>query len=90
MSSKSEDFPTPVSPTRRSVYDAFAGFAGALMIPCLRYATLLRIASEVLHQGCHCDLLDSQGVILIMVFQGVLVRASRYTIRGYFATEWTT
>jgi len=41
MSSKSDDFPTPVSPTRRIVYDAFAGSARVLMIPFLRDSTLL-------------------------------------------------
>jgi len=41
MSSKSEDFPTPVSPTRMIVYDAFAGSVCVLMIPRLRDSTLL-------------------------------------------------
>ena len=36
MSSKSEDFPTPVSPTRRMVYGTFAPSFDDLMIPLLR------------------------------------------------------
>jgi len=41
MNSKSDDFPTPVSPTRRIVYGAFAGPACVLMFPFLRDSTLL-------------------------------------------------
>jgi len=41
MSSKTEDFPTPVSPTRRMVYDAFASFFDVLMIPLLSDSTSL-------------------------------------------------
>ena len=33
---KSEDFPGPVPPTRRMVYDAFALFFNVLTIPCKR------------------------------------------------------
>ena len=36
MNFKSEDFAALVPPTRRMVYDAFALFFGAVMIPCLR------------------------------------------------------
>ena len=36
MNFKNEDFLTPVPPTRRMVYDAFAFFFGAVMIPFLR------------------------------------------------------
>ena len=36
MNSKAEDFPTPVSPTSRMVYGAFALFFDVLMIPSLR------------------------------------------------------
>jgi len=48
MSSMIEDFPTPVSPTRRMVYDLFAD---VLIIPFLRDSTSLekmirRITSE--------------------------------------------
>jgi len=50
MSSMTEDFPTPVSPTRRMVYDLFAD---VLIIPFLRDPTSLekmirRIASKKL------------------------------------------
>ena len=41
MNSKIEDFPTPVSPTRRLVYGAFALCFDVLMIPFLRDFTLL-------------------------------------------------
>ena len=41
MSSKTEDFPTPVSPMRRMVYGAFALLAELLMIPFLRDSTSL-------------------------------------------------
>ena len=36
MNFKNADFWTSVPPTRRMVYDAFALFFGAVMIPCLR------------------------------------------------------
>jgi len=39
--SKTEDFPTPVSPTRRIVYGAFALFFDVLTIPLLRDSTSL-------------------------------------------------
>ncbi len=41
MSSKTEDFPTPVSPTSRMVYGLFALFLDILMIPFLRDSTSL-------------------------------------------------
>ncbi len=41
MNSKSEDFPTPVFPTRRIVYGLFALFFDTLMIPFLRDTTSL-------------------------------------------------
>jgi len=41
MSSKTEDFPTPDSPTRRIVYGAFALFFDVLTIPSLRDFTSL-------------------------------------------------
>jgi len=39
MNSKTDDFPTPVSPTRRMVYGLFAPFFDVLMIPFLRDPT---------------------------------------------------
>ena len=42
MSSKTEDFPTPVSPTRRMVYGGVAVFFDVLMIPFLRDCTSLK------------------------------------------------
>ena len=36
MSSRNEDFPTPVSPTRRMVHGAFALSIDVLMVPFLR------------------------------------------------------
>ena len=41
MNSKAQDFPTPVSPTRRMVYDLFALIFDVLMIPFLRDSTSL-------------------------------------------------
>src|SRR5258706_3941026 len=41
INSKTEDFPTPGSPTRRIVYGAFALFFDVLMIPFLRDSTSL-------------------------------------------------
>jgi len=41
MSSKTEDFPTPISPTTRIVYAAFVLFFDILMTPFLRDATSL-------------------------------------------------
>jgi len=67
MSSKTEDFPTPVSP-KGMVYGAFA----SLMCCCdpLPFSRLLeRLLSR---RKYHCDLLYTRGVILIIVFQGVL------------------
>ena len=50
MSSRTEDFPTPVSPIRRMVYDAFALVFDVLMIPCLRSSKLLEMRSVLMHQ----------------------------------------
>ena len=41
MSSKSEDFPTPVSPTRRIVHGARASFFDVFMIAFLKDSTSL-------------------------------------------------
>ena len=41
MNSKTEDFPTPVSPTRRIVYGACASFFDVLMIALSRDSTSL-------------------------------------------------
>ena len=41
MNSRSEDFPVPVSPTRRMVYGPFSLFFDVLMIPFLRDSTSL-------------------------------------------------
>ena len=47
MSSKTEDFPTPVSPTRRMVYGV-AVFFNVLKIPFLRDCTSLESGSELM------------------------------------------
>ena len=59
MSSRAEDFPTPVSPIRRMVYDddAFALVFDVLMIPCWRSSTLLEIQSALMHQRARCNYL---------------------------------
>ena len=41
MNSNNEDFPVPVSPTRRMVYDAWL-FSDVLMTPFLRDSTSLK------------------------------------------------
>ena len=82
MSSRVEDFPTPVSPTRRMVYGVSALFFDVLMIPCLRSSALLEILLELIHRRGRCNLLDSECVTLIIVFQGVLVCASQVMFRS--------
>ena len=62
MSSRAEDFPTPVSPTRRMVQGAFALIFDDLMIPCLRLSTLLEIWSVLMHQRGRYDYLI-EGVL---------------------------
>src|SRR5258706_11702943 len=64
MSSKIEDFPTPVSPMRRMVYGAFALFAELLMIPFLRDSTSL--ANTV--RNC-----ASKGVVGTHLMVGILI-----------------
>ena len=46
MNSKTEDFPTPVSPTIRMVYGAPTWFFETLMIPFLSDSTSLRNPSR--------------------------------------------
>ncbi len=58
MSSKSEDFPTPVSPRRRMLYGAFVLLFNELMIPFLRDSTLLEPSQYMTHQRCRCHSLD--------------------------------
>ena len=64
MSSKTEDFPTPVSPMRRMVYDAFALLAELLMIPFLRDSTSL----ENTVRNC-----ASKGVLATHLIVGIVV-----------------
>ncbi len=63
MSSRAEDFPTPVSPTRRMVYDAFVNVA--------------RNSVSINAPKITLQLLDSGDVNLIIAFQGVLAWASK-------------
>jgi len=72
MSSKTEDFPTPVSPIRRMVYDAFVLFFDILITPFLRDSTLLERRSELLCRKCCRDLLDRLDVIVVIIFKGGL------------------
>ena len=51
MNSKNEDFPTPVSPTRRTVNCTFASFFDVLMIPSLRASMSLENTVRTIHQG---------------------------------------
>ena len=80
MSSKTEDFPTPVSPTRRMVYDAFVLFFDILITPFLRDSTSLEGRSELLCCKCCRDLLDRLGVILVIIFKDLLGWASRIVV----------
>jgi len=54
VSSKDEDFPTPVSPTRRMVYGAFALFFDVLMT-LLRDSTLLANTVETIARAEDCN-----------------------------------
>jgi hypothetical protein len=51
MNSKKEDFPTPVSPTRRRVNITFVSFFDVLMIPSLSASMLLEKTVRTIHQG---------------------------------------
>src|SRR5882757_10236759 len=73
ISCKNEDFPTPVSPTRRIVITSSL----VLITPFVRVTTLLRIQSEHdVSKRCCKLILDSQALFFI-VFQGVLGLTSR-------------
>ena len=71
-SSKSVDFPTPVSPRRRMVYGAFALLAGMLMIPSLRDSMSLEIGLGLVHPRIFGNQLDSQNVIFTIFIMGIL------------------
>src|SRR5258706_5476800 len=68
INSKTEDFPTPVSPTRRIVYGAFALFFDVLMIPFLRDSTSLE--NKIKHQY-------TNNVVETYLIVGVLYPSSR-------------
>jgi len=84
INSKTEDFPTPVSPTRRMVYGEFALFFDALMIPFLRDSTSLENTVRTDAPTACYVLLD---VILAIVFQRVLAWASGSIFGRDFVTE---
>jgi hypothetical protein len=62
MSSKNEDFPTPVSPTSRIVYGVFALFFDVLMIPFLRDSTSLENKVRADASKLSLNLLDGRDV----------------------------
>ena len=76
MSSKTEDFPTPVSPTRRMVYGVFVLFFDVLIIPFLRDSTSLKKIRSGLHQQRHRNLLDSGGVTRVCTAGATRVRSN--------------
>ena len=91
MSSKSEDFPTPVSPTRRMLYGAFVLLFDALMIPLLRDSTLLKPNHYMTHQRYCRHSLDGQGVIFVIdcqVFLDWTSRTDDHFGRGHLVTGW--
>lgn len=67
MSSKTEDFPTPISPTRRMVYSAFVSFFDVLIFPFLRDSTSLKNTVKTAVLRIHCNQLDSRGVIPVSI-----------------------
>jgi hypothetical protein len=71
------------------VYGARTLFFEVLMIPCLRDPASLEMRSELTRQQCQCSLLESWGDILV-VFQHVLVWASRTGVGGTFVAGRTT
>ena len=80
MNSMTEDFPTPVSPTRRMVYDLFALFIDVLMIPFLRDSTSLeKKIRKISVEDVLCDLLEN-----LLIFQAVLGWVSGKVVKGDF------
>jgi len=76
MSSKAEDLPTPVSPTRRTVHRALF-----LMIPCLRDATSLEDTVRT-HVG---DVRETylMGAVLLPPFSALCVSSSSAEVPLY-------
>ena len=77
MNFKTEDFPTPVSPTRRIVYGAFALFFNALMAPCLRDSMSLRDTVRDHNVQMSWNLLDHRSLVTTLVIQGIAALSSR-------------
>jgi len=74
INSKTEDFPTPVSPTRRMVYGLSVLLLDVLMIPFLRDSTSLENTVKNDLSGMSLlTLLDSLGVILLIGDNNVFV-----------------
>jgi hypothetical protein len=87
MNSKNEDFPTPVSPTRRMVNRTFVSFFDVLMIPSLRASMLLENTVRTYSSGYCGNLLESRNGVPITRLEGVaggnldtgrITRAIRY------------
>ena len=76
MNSKTEDFPTPVSPTRRIVYGAFALFFNVLMTPCLRDSMSLVDAVRDHNVQMLRNILDHRSLVVALVIQGILAWSS--------------
>ena len=80
MNSKTEDFPTPISPIRRIVYGVFALFFDVLTIALLIDSTSLTNAVRTIALKIASRLLDNRGATSVIDSQGVLGWVSRNVI----------
>ena len=87
MNSTAVDFPTPVSPTRRMVYDLFVLFFDVLMIPFLRDSASLEKRFRKISSKMTCDVLES---ILVFHIQIVLTWASGKVVKDDFVAGMTS
>ena len=85
MNFKNEVFPTPVSPTRRMVYGAFALFLGVLTIPCSRQFTPLRDTIRISTPKVLLELLNTSSAVRASRIVGKVVGKDFGT--GKFTTD---
>jgi hypothetical protein len=81
MNSNSEDFPVPVSPTRRRVYGLFSMFLDVLIIPSLRDSTSLKCTVRPMPEnmaGAHlmAGMAPSSSESYVFKFSGAFLRGS--------------
>ena len=86
---KSEDFPAPVPPTRRIVYDAFALFFNVLTIPCLRKFTSLENTVRIDTPKMLLKLLDNQAATGVRSGVSGASRIVGRIVGKYFVTGGT-